>query len=765
MNANTIQPTQGPSAPAMGPVPSLVPLSMLALCLVSLAYLVLCPYTKVEESFGMQATHDLYYFGCRPAIRHFLVQQLQMEGALDGFESFSEKEDLPYDHLHYPGVVPRTFLGAAVMAAGAKIITGMLSVVTSGNFDMEHRPQVLQLLSRGVLMVFNLYALHQLAMALPGAFRNNTRHLSAFFLLITASQFHIPFYISRTLPNTFALGLCTLAYREWIGPSPSDDNYAREGVKPAKPYKACWILVFTFLVFRCDVILLWGCIGLTMWLVQKQLSVVGSILTALSAAVTAFTVTIPLDSLLWKSPLSNNGQDSFWHWIVWSEGKVLLFNTMENKSSEWGTQVWHWYFSRALPRVMLATAILVPFSFLRITEYIQLWYQAIVLGRRSSISATDNTTLRSTPKVYRHFTAVAYPPLVDTTFLPYLAAVLGFVMLYSCLPHKEVRFLFPILPMLNVAAALGLDRLYQLATSGDLPSPYASFNRKQSEASPAAQHKKTDGDQTVKVNSDNDNDNKNNVKTEGKLRNVSRHKILRDRHDRGSVAVRLFRSIPFWCGLACLLVTFCGSVVFLMMSRHNYPGGVALDLLRQHFDAQSKLHMEVSENPLAAAMKLDVNSLSPTNSHRRPVVRKVYVSQRACVDLAAAMTGVTLFGQDAAMNAFEASAGTASSPSLLFVKEGYEVENQMKDGDSTNSNDEAATTPQALGRKWGHCDYLLTEHGTVEGFDVLNVAQGHPQFSWNRKNIDTHDAMYVMVNKHAEQVYLADGGDADEASE
>lgn len=59
----------------------------------SLFDLIACPHSKVEESFQLQATHDLYYYGIGHAVR----QQFSNLSNTTTFES------LPYDHLQYPG--------------------------------------------------------------------------------------------------------------------------------------------------------------------------------------------------------------------------------------------------------------------------------------------------------------------------------------------------------------------------------------------------------------------------------------------------------------------------------------------------------------------------------------------------------------------------------------------------------------------------------------------------------------------------------------
>ena len=65
--------------------------------LLVLLYLYLAPYTKVEESFNLQATHDILTYGT------YL------------FKDDSKLQPL-YDHLTFPGSVPRTFVGPLVLA-------------------------------------------------------------------------------------------------------------------------------------------------------------------------------------------------------------------------------------------------------------------------------------------------------------------------------------------------------------------------------------------------------------------------------------------------------------------------------------------------------------------------------------------------------------------------------------------------------------------------------------------------------------------------
>ena len=83
-----------------------------------------------------------------------------------------------------------------------------------------------------------------------------------------------------------------------------------------------------------------------------------------------------------------------------------------------GAQVpWHWYFTSALPRLLLSPTALPLLAY----------------------SAIDR--------------------VLRPASTPLLVPSLIYTALYSILPHKETRFLFPILPSLTTAMALAAQRL------------------------------------------------------------------------------------------------------------------------------------------------------------------------------------------------------------------------------------------------------------------------------------------------------------------
>ena len=74
--------------------------------LLVLVYVRVAPYTKVEESFNTQATHDVI----------FHANELNV-----------------WDHKEFPGVVPRTFLGPLVLGKATKILARAMEVVVNSN--------------------------------------------------------------------------------------------------------------------------------------------------------------------------------------------------------------------------------------------------------------------------------------------------------------------------------------------------------------------------------------------------------------------------------------------------------------------------------------------------------------------------------------------------------------------------------------------------------------------------------------------------------
>lgn len=63
---------------------------------------------------------------------------------------------------------------------------------------------------QGLLLASSMRSLQQATSQVVGPLAGTC------FALLTATQFHLPFYASRPLPNTFALALCCDAYADWL---------------------------------------------------------------------------------------------------------------------------------------------------------------------------------------------------------------------------------------------------------------------------------------------------------------------------------------------------------------------------------------------------------------------------------------------------------------------------------------------------------------------------------------------------------------------
>ncbi|EPT01710.1 hypothetical protein FOMPIDRAFT_133302 [Fomitopsis schrenkii] len=277
-------------------------------------HVLLAPYTKVEESFNLHATHDVLMYGVKPdALQH-------------------------YDHRVFPGAVPRTFIGSILLAWVASPVARAAAAA-----EMVSQKADLQVLVRLVLATVNALALCLLRRAVSHRFG---RLVSWLFVAFTISQFHLPFWMGRTLPNMFALFPVNVALYYLVNRSPNS-------VRPSAPafHRAIVLLTCTAAVFRSEVALLLG--PLVLQGLLRRYTTFGTLLkVGFIAGTCSAVLTTLVDSYFWQD------------FPLWPELHGVFFNVVEGKSAEWGVLPYHTYFTSFLPKLLLGSLPLAAVGFL-----------------------------------------------------------------------------------------------------------------------------------------------------------------------------------------------------------------------------------------------------------------------------------------------------------------------------------------------------------------------------------------------------------------
>ncbi|KAH0532730.1 hypothetical protein TsFJ059_001381 [Trichoderma semiorbis] len=359
----------------------------LLLFAVPLLHLLAAPYTKVEESFNLQATHDILTYGTPTHDVHARLSST-------------------YDHFTFPGAVPRTFVGSVLLAGVSQPLVALAG--------FQHA----QFIVRAVLGCFNAVCLVVFGRAVREAFG---RGAARWWVVLSVSQFHVVFYLSRTLPNMFAFGLTTLAPAFLLPKNDAKKAHARRR-------QAIALLVFATAVFRSELAILLAATGLLL-LFNGLLGLWELIVVFIGSFATSLALSVPVDSYFWQRPM-------------WPELAGFYYNAVLGSSSNWGVSPWHYYFTSALPRLLLNP----------------LCFPLIGLALRYHAKSHE----------------------VQHLLFPSLT----FITIYSIQPHKETRFIFYAVPPLTAAAAVGASffssrwsksPLYSLATIVLALSVLASF--------------------------------------------------------------------------------------------------------------------------------------------------------------------------------------------------------------------------------------------------------------------------------------------------
>ncbi|CAI4756213.1 BBL_G0046740.mRNA.1.CDS.1 [Saccharomyces cerevisiae] len=278
-------------------------------------HLIQAPFTKVEESFNIQAIHDILTYSV------FDISQ--------------------YDHLKFPGVVPRTFVGAVIIAMLSRPYLYLSSLIQTS------RPTSIdvQLVVRGIVGLTNGLFFIYLKNCLQDMFDEITKKkkeenedkdiyiydsVGTWFLLFLIGSFHLMFYSTRTLPN-FVMTLPLT-------------NVALGWVLLGRYNAAIFLSALVAIVFRLEVSALSAGIALFS-VIFKKISLFDAIKFGIFGLGLGSAISITVDSYFWQE------------WCL-PEVDGFLFNVVAGYASKWGVEPVTAYFTHYLRMMFMPPTVL-----------------------------------------------------------------------------------------------------------------------------------------------------------------------------------------------------------------------------------------------------------------------------------------------------------------------------------------------------------------------------------------------------------------------
>ncbi|WFD06837.1 dolichyl-P-Man:Man7GlcNAc2-PP-dolichol alpha-1,6-mannosyltransferase [Malassezia vespertilionis] len=278
--------------------------SAILLGAVLVLHVVHAPFTKVEESFSLQAVHDILTYGIAP-------------------ESIAA-----YDHIAFPGAVPRSFLGPLLLAGLTAPLLGAskaLGIVLDASQVQLAVRIVLALATWAALIFFCTCVFPRHALA------------QRYFYLLCAAQFHLTFWTGRTTPNGIAFPLAVAALGAIVG---------HRGT-----YAGLVLLVVTASTLRFEIFGLCIPAYLWVWRSGKRFAVV--FWTGLFSIGLGALLSLGVDSYFWRH-VDKIRVPHLGAW-VWPEISAMQFNVVDGHASNWGTMPWHTYLVHDIPRMLTGT--------------------------------------------------------------------------------------------------------------------------------------------------------------------------------------------------------------------------------------------------------------------------------------------------------------------------------------------------------------------------------------------------------------------------